>query len=117
MSTAMRDPLVRLLDAMESIGTSHEEIYDTDVRERVADAIERHLVTPSRSLAVPEDLGMFSDEGNELLRSAVERYLGEAMPIADALDLDEATRRSAIWDAEATSSSGLTVDEFLGWID
>jgi hypothetical protein len=116
MSTAMREPLVRLLDAMEAIGNDHEEIFDTDVRERVGDVIERSLVTQIDTVSVPADLGMFSDDGNEQLRSVLERYLTDATQIAGALGLDESARRSAVWDEEAASTSGLSVDEFLGWV-
>ena len=113
----MREPLVRLLDAMEAIGAKHEEIFDTDVRERLGDAIERSLITPSGPIAVPADMGMFSDEGNAAVRSALMDYLAEAAPLADALALDESARRAAVWDEGATSTSGLSVDEFLGWVD
>jgi hypothetical protein len=60
---------------------------------------------------------MFSPEGNRLVRDAVASYLAEAGPIADALNLDEAARRASVWDAEAASTRGMPVDEFLGWVD
>ncbi len=113
----MRDLLIKFLDALEAIGGDHEELYDTDVRERVGEVIERLLVTPSGSIDVPRDLGMFSEEGNRLVAGALERYLAEAVPRADELQLDEAARRVAVWDGDAVSRTGSTVDEFLGWID
>ena len=113
----MREPLVGFLDALEAIGAEHEEVYDTDVRERLAEVIDRLLVTPSPAATVPAELGMFSPEGNELVREAVTTYLAEAAPRADALKLDQAARRAAVWDGEAASSRGTPVDEFLGWID
>jgi hypothetical protein len=113
----LRDPLVRLLDALEAIGDEHEEVYDTDVRERMADAIERRLIARSDDGELSGDFGMFSDDGNRRVREAVERYLAEAVPRADALGLDERARRASVWDIETTSSRGTTVDEFLGWVD
>ena len=113
----MREPLVRFLDALEAIGAEHEEVYDTDVRERVGAVIEQVLVAKSQPVTVPGELGMFSPEGNRLVREALAAYLGDAVPRADALELDEAARRAAVWDAGAESTSGLPVDEFLGWVD
>jgi hypothetical protein len=79
--------------------------------------IQRFLVTKSPGNDVPDELGMFSLEGNRLVRTALASYLAEATPRADALKLDEAARRAAVWNAEAASSSGTPVDEFLGWVD
>ncbi len=113
----MREPLVRFLEALEAIGVEHGEVYDTDVRERMADAVEQRLITRSRQGELSDDFGMFSPEGNRLVRDAVASYLAEAGPIADALNLDEAARRASVWDAEAASTKGMPVDEFLGWVD
>ncbi len=60
MSAALRESLVRFLDALEAIGAEHEEVYDTDVRERLAAVIDHRLVTTSHEVAVPHELGMFS---------------------------------------------------------
>jgi hypothetical protein len=117
MSNGMRDPLVRFLDALEAIGAEHEEVYDTDVRERLAAVIEQRLIVKSSEVDVPDELGMFSPEGNQLVRAALVTYLDEAAPRADALNLDEAARRAAVWDGEAVSTNGMPVDEFLGWVD
>jgi hypothetical protein len=113
----MREALIRFLDALESIGVDHEEVYDTDVRERLGEAIERNLIAPGGSVDVPAKLGMFSDEADERVVAALYRYLTAARRRADELGLDEAARRTAVWDPEATSTSGATVDEFLGWVD
>ena len=116
MSTGMREPLVRFLDALEAIGAEHEEVYDTDVRERLAAVIEQRLITKSNEVDVPDELGMFSGVG-QLVRAALVSYLAEASARADALNLDESARRAAVWDGEAASSNGTPVDEFLGWVD
>jgi hypothetical protein len=117
MSSGMREPLVRFLDALEAIGAEHEEVYDTDVRERLAALIEQRLIRKSNEVNIPDELGTFSPEGDQLVRAALVSYLAEAAPRADALNLDEAARRAAVWDGEAASSNGMPVDEFLGWVD
>ena len=117
MSSGMREPLVRFLDALEAIGAEHEEVYDTDVRERLGAVIEQRLIARSDTVEVPDELGMFSSEGNQLVRTALVNYLAEASTRADAANLDESARRAAVWDGEAASSNGTPVDEFLGWVD
>lgn len=113
----MRDALIRFLDALEAIGERHEEVYDTDVRERLAAAIEGNLITPSGPIDVPSNLGMFDDEANQRVGAALQAYLTDVRRQADELGLDETARRAAVWDPDATSTSGATVDEFLGWVD
>lgn len=113
----MRDALVRFLDALEAIGVDHDEVYDTDVRERLAEAIEHNLITPTGPIETPTKLGMFSDEADERVAAALGAYLTDARRQADVAGLDEAARRGAVWDPDATSGSGATVDEFLGWVD
>jgi hypothetical protein len=74
----MREALIQFLDTLESIGVDHEEVYDTDVRERLGEAIERNLIAPSGSVDVPAKLGMFSDEADERVAAALHRYLTDA---------------------------------------
>ncbi len=84
MSDGMRKPLVRFLDALEAIGAEHDEVYDTAVREAMGAVLEQRLITRSRRGDLSEDFGMFSPEGNRLVRDAVAGYLAEAGPVADA---------------------------------
>jgi hypothetical protein len=116
MSGGMREPLVRFLDALEAVGIEHEEVYDTDVRERLAAVIDQRLITKANVDDVPDELGMFSPQGNLLVPAALVSYLAEAGTRADELNLDERARRAAVWDGEAASSNGMPVDEFLGWL-
>ena len=113
----MRDALIRFLDTLEAIGEDHEEVYDTDVREQLGEAIERNLIIPAGPIETPTKLGMFSDEADERVAAALGAYLTEARRQADELRLDEVARRRAVWDPDATSTSGATVDEFLGWVE
>src|SRR5262245_50869912 len=83
MPDAMRDALVRFLDALEAVAAEHEELFDTDVREDMAMAIEERLVKKSEQGDVPDEFAMFSSEGNGLVRAAVMSYLAEVMPLAD----------------------------------
>lgn len=115
MAPTMRGHLTAFLDQLERIGLEHDELYDTDVRERMAEVIERTLVEGAGPIDVPRSLGMFSEEGNARVQAALATYLGSALPLATELALDEAGRRDAVWDEGGGSSAGTSVDEFLGW--
>lgn len=115
--TALRAALRTLLDDLEGVGQVHGEVYDTVVRERMAEAIVGALMPDLGAVEEPEEFGMFSDEGNAAVRQAVEQYLSVAVPRATELGLDQRGRVSAVWDAEVTSSQGTPVDEFLGWVE
>ena len=112
----VRTLLVRFLDDLEAIGERHEEVYDTDVRERLGERIEELFVARARGPELDLDLGMFSPEGNELVGRALLRFLTAAVEAGGAIS-DPTARRAAVWDADATSTSGASVDEFLGWPD
>ena len=43
---------MRFLDALEAIGVEHEEVYDTDVRERLGAIIEQRLIARSNRRGV-----------------------------------------------------------------
>ena len=113
----MRAALRRFLDDLEGIGVEHGELYDTDVREHLAEAIVTALIPDLGVTADSDEYGMFSREGNDAVRRAVERYLSAVVPMAASLALDQRERVAAVWDADAASSQGTTVDEFLGWLD
>ena len=114
MSEEIRSVLVRFLDELEAIGETHEEVYDTDVRDRLAAHIESAFVDAAGELPTSTDLGMFSAEANERVKSALDRFLAEGRAACASIS-DPAVRRAAVWDEDARSSSGLSVDEFLGW--
>ncbi len=47
MTPSMRGYLTAFLDQLERIGEQHDELYDTDVRERMAEVLEQTLVPRS----------------------------------------------------------------------
>ena len=113
----VRALLVEFMDRLESIGEDHEELYDTDVRERMGEVIDNLLISPTGSTEIPADMGMFSAEGNRRVVDALRHYLDRAVPRAEELGLDAAARSAAVWDGDAISAAGSSVDEFLGWRD
>jgi len=66
----IKKALKQLLTALDRIYAKHEEVGDSDVRDRMYAAIYRSFIQPQHGYALPAKLGMFTDEGNELLRMA-----------------------------------------------
>jgi hypothetical protein len=105
-----------LLDALEQIGEAHPEFYDTDVRERIWNVVERRYVRLEHDYAIPEDLGLYSEDGNRELRAALEHHLRTLAVEAEARGLGtQAARLGALQDPAVTSrQQGLTYDALLG---
>jgi hypothetical protein len=116
-SAVLNKLLSKLLSALESISTDHEEVTDTDVREELATAIYCGFIAPEKSYQLPQSFEMFSDEGDQALRKALAAFFKAACPIADKLGWTEAQRQSAFQDPNVTSAGGLTYDEFFGHAD
>ncbi len=74
----MEAALLKLLKTLESLGDVHEELYDSEVRERIGNAIMDGFVRNLPGYFVPRDLGMFSDEANCLVQHALEDYISLA---------------------------------------
>ncbi len=55
----MDELLHRLLDNLEEVAGEHDEVFDTDVRERMHRAIERAWIKPLSGYVVPNEFGMF----------------------------------------------------------
>jgi hypothetical protein len=105
-----------LLDALDEVAQEHEELLDTDVRERLWQVIERRYVKLDATYEIPEDLGMFSKGGNRKLRAALQQHLGNLVAIAEAFRLDtEAKRlRTLLNPGVKSEPGGHTYDYFLG---
>jgi hypothetical protein len=105
-----------LLDALDEVAREHEELLDTDVRERLWEAIERRYVKLDSSYEIPEDLGMLSEAGNRKLGAALKQHLGNLVAIAEAFRLDtEAKRLRTLLNPNVKSEpGGHTYDYFIG---
>ena len=112
----LRPGLAGFLDALEEVASEHPELFDTDVRERMWEAVEHRYLRLESSYEIPRDLGMSTKDGNARLRAVLEHHLKDLVTIADALKLDtEDKRRQSLLDSEVRSQQeGLTYDAFLG---
>jgi hypothetical protein len=111
----MKDTLKSLLDHLQTIGENHEELFDTDVRQNMSNAIVDGFVRHRHDYIVPDDFGMFSKEANRAVKAAIAQYIAAAIQKADEMELTGFHERlNAVQDSSVRSFGGNDYDEFLG---
>jgi len=111
----MKDILKNLLDRLEVIGEDHEELFDSDVRQNMSNAIVEGFVRHRQAYTVPDDFGMFSEEANEDVKSAIAQYITDASERAVEMGLHRFhDRLNGVQDGSVRSFGGNDYDEFLG---
>ena len=108
--------MAALREELGHIADEHDELFDTDVRERIHEAADRRVVKAEPGYQVPTELGMFSPEGNERVRAALEVHLQRIAEVFDAFGLEtEAERRRSFFNPKVRSDEGgYHVDDFFG---
>jgi hypothetical protein len=110
----IKKALGQLLTALDAIFDKHEEVGDTAVREKMSDAIHNGFIVPQKGYKIPESFGMFSDRGNQLVRSSIEKFLAhpEVVTAGKTLKIPE-ERLNAFRDGDVKSVEGNTFDEYF----
>jgi hypothetical protein len=110
--------IVALLDELETIADTHDELWDTDVREAMAVALNEYFVLGQPYDTLPVRYSMFSRAGDELIAAAMARFLER---VAAATDLAAFTpgqpRLDLLQSTDAVSSTGKFYDEFWGHVE
>lgn len=109
----IQEALIQFMDRLEGIAEQHGELYDTVVREALFAAIWDGFV--ERDPAFDPEVstyGMYTPEGQEGVRRVVLALLEQLHEGAAHLSSEE--RKDLVWNYDVLSSSGLTIDEFLG---
>ncbi len=111
----MEDILLELLKKLEAIGEKHEELFDSDVRQRMSNAVLDAFVR--QSSAVPEDFGLYSSEANSEVHAALEHYVSEANARASVLGLSRFADRLAALQNRLVRTPGQKndFDDFFGY--
>jgi len=111
----MKKALKQLLNALDAVFQEHEEVGDTMVREEMYDAVRKAFIVPQPGYTLPAKFGMFSTEGDTLVRAALEKFLAHPEVTAAAKSLKTPEERLATFqDIEVTSNEGNTYDEYFG---
>jgi len=108
--------LKQFLTALDRIESKHEEIGDTDVREKMYNAIHSAFIVRQRSYSLPDKFGMFTDEGNNLVRLALDKFLKHQEVVATSKSLkNPQDRLEAFQDDDVETSEGTTIWEYFGY--
>lgn len=112
----IKKALKQFLAALDKIYSKHAELGDTDVRERMYQAIYRGFIKPQPGYSLPGKLGMFSDQGNDLVRAALHGFLTHPEVVAAARVLKTPEDRfAAFQDSDVETKEGTNYIEYFGY--
>src|SRR5262245_6309686 len=106
--------LRQLLERIEGIGEGNKELFDSDVRHNLCDAIFTGFVKQNREYRMAP-FGMFTAEGEAAVRAALDEYIDKADQRAVELNLLSFHDRLAAFQNPAVrTAKGNDYDEFFG---
>jgi hypothetical protein len=104
-----------LLEDLDRVSNVSEEISDTDVRERMWEAVEKAFINPRRGYVLPKEFGMFTQRGNARVREALRLFIQRASLWAGRNRVSSPKARlAAFQDPEVASRKGSHYDDFFG---
>jgi hypothetical protein len=107
--------LSELLNSLEAVGGRNEEFFDTEVRQRVSDAIVDGFVREKPNYELPDEFGLYDDEANLAVRGALLQFIGSATAIAHRDGLASFhDRLASVQNRQVRSDGGYDYEEFLG---
>ena len=74
----MEELLRHLLNRLDSIGKEHDELYDSECREQMGNAVMSGFVRALDRYDLPAEFGLYSAEANRMVRSALMEYVNLA---------------------------------------
>jgi hypothetical protein len=83
----MENLLHELLGRLERLGETHGELYDSEVREQMGDAIMEGYVRRSPGYRLPDRFGMLSEAADAEVRAALAAYIEGANTHAEEIGL------------------------------
>lgn len=104
-----------LLNTLEEIAQEHDELYDTDCREQMSEAIFNGFIFEKESYVMPNSFGLSKEEGNSAVKKALTTYIETMLPLAKEATPEE--RLEMFQDDDVYSQSGEAPDDFFGWFD
>ena len=107
--------LAALLDDLDAAASEHEEIFDTQVRERMWEYLEARFIRHEKRTPLPDEFGMFSSDGNNRIRDAFQRNTENLDTIIEIFDLDTVDkRRITFTNPKLISEAGSRLDSYFG---
>lgn len=113
----IRNLIVGLYKELEVIGHKHHELYDTDVRETLAETLLYYFVWGHPLEPEPCSYSMFSASADRKVSRAVTKFLRAATPVAAAEGIGRKARYKALQDPSILTPGGHRYDNFIGHSD
>ncbi|MBL4868464.1 MAG: hypothetical protein JKY67_19025 [Pseudomonadales bacterium] len=114
----MEQVLKRLLDRLDLISEENAEILDSDVRLQLSDALFNCYIDPIDDYDLPDNFGLFTDEGNQKVRVALKSFVDDAIPLAIQLKLiTPDDKLGEFQNDDVESSIGSVYDDYFGYIE
>lgn len=109
--------LLELLQRLELLGETHEELYDSEAREEMGRIVMDGFVRRNPEFVMPDRLGMRSEDADLELRQALASYINTANRLADEIGLSSFHERLSAFQNAAVKTNlpnALDYDEFFG---
>lgn len=114
----IKKALSQFLTTLDDINETYDEFGNRATRENMTDAINFGFIKLQRRYKLPATFGMLSDQGNELLRSAIETFLTHPEVVAAGKKLKTPRERlNAFQDSNAKSAKGTTFFWYFGVVN
>jgi hypothetical protein len=111
----MENELRRLLERLEQIGDTDPELFDSDVRQVMSNALVDGLARLQPDFTLPSSFKMFSAEADEEVRKALQAFLDVARRLVIEQGLTTFHERlAAIQNRSVVTAEGNDYDEFFG---
>lgn len=108
--------LKQFLTALDRIEAKHDELGDTDVREQIYTAVNRAFINPLDGYILPSTFGMFSEQGNVLVHSAIQRCLEHPQVLEASKTLSNSEDRlNAFQDHNVRTNEETSVFSLFGY--
>lgn len=111
----MQDALKKLIEDFDQIRKEHREVQDTMVKDVLRYVITDGFICPQPDFTMPDAFGLYSDDGNQHVRAALEKFLSHPKVVSSLALLSPKARRAAFQDLTVTSSEGNAYDFHFGY--
>jgi len=112
----MKSHLKKLLDNLDCIAERAEEVCDTDVRERMSEAVQNMFIVPRDGYFLPKEFGMFEPENDQKVRSALKTFFDGVTPLIGELGFKTPQERlDAFQNENLESEEGSFYDDYFGY--
>ncbi len=114
----MKKALKSLINALDRIFESHEEVGDTAVRLAMYEAVHKSFIVPEAGYVLPAEFAMFDSKGDKKVCNALTKFLKHPEVVKARSDLTTPEQRlAAFQDDTVESSEGNSYDEWFGYAE